>query len=174
MKKLIAVTLFLSLAFLAACGTPAEPSNNDTAGTPTTTEAIVSPTTPPSEQIGSGDIGDYHVEIKGYELTKDYKDRPAIIITYNWTNNSDKSTSFMTSISDEVYQSGVECETAILMNDKVNSDDQLKSIKPGTTYEVKVAYVLQNQATDVEIEAKEFITFDSDPPMVKQTYKIAK
>ena len=50
--------------------------------------APVPPTVP---SAGSGDLGDYHVSIEGFQVVEDYDGNPAIVIDYTWTNNSDET-----------------------------------------------------------------------------------
>ena len=122
MKKRI-LALFLGAAVvlsLSACGTSGdggagkEPDNSSEVSEQVPSEQL------PSKQVsepsggensgddvqpaGSGDLGDYHVEIKGASLAKDYEGKSAIVVTYAWTNNSEETTSAMVSVGAKAFQ----------------------------------------------------------------------
>jgi hypothetical protein len=126
-----------------------------------------------SDQIGSGSIGKYDVSILDHKISKDYKGNPAVIVTYEWTNNSDETTSFMFAVDASVFQSGIECETAIVTSgDDYDSELSMTDIKPGATLTVQDAYVLRDTANPIDVEVTELFSFMKNPPMVKQTFKI--
>nr|WP_325297683.1 DUF5067 domain-containing protein [uncultured Dysosmobacter sp.] len=130
-------------------------------------------TADPEREImeGSGDIGDYEVEIKGAKLAQDYEGNPAIIITYAWTNNSDDTTNAMTSMYSQAFQDGVELETAMILDSDVyDSDASMKDVRPGTTIDIQAAYVLDSETSVVEFEVSEWLTFESNPPVVSMDF----
>lgn len=90
------------------------------------------------------------IKIKSYSIAKDYSKKDALLITYEWTNTGDKAASFMVSINDSVYQNGVELASAYGV-DGADAQKQMNDIKPGITYEISVAYVLQDKS-DVSVE----------------------
>lgn len=113
--------------------------------------------------IGSGDLGDYHVEIKGAQLAEDYEGNPAIIVTYSWTNNSDDTTSAMVSTSEKAFQDGVQLDTAIIMDSDVyDSGNSMKDVRPGTTLDIQCAFLLTSETSVVEFEIAEWISFSDD------------
>lgn len=93
------------------------------------------------------------IKIKSYSLTKDYSGKDALLITYEWTNTEDKATSFMFTITDKLYQNGVQLESAVGV-DEVDAQRQLNEIKPGVTYEVSAAFILQDKS-DVTVECSD-------------------
>lgn len=117
-----------------------------------------------SETInGSGSLGKYDIEIKSATLAKDYEGNPAIVITYAWTNNSEDTISAMVALMDQAFQDGVELDTAIIGDSDIyDSDASMKDIRPGTTLEVQVAYVLSNTTSEVEFEISDWADFSSD------------
>ncbi|MBQ9902443.1 MAG: DUF5067 domain-containing protein [Clostridia bacterium] len=118
-----------------------------------------------------GVLGDYKVKILSYKLAKDYEKKPAIVVTFEFTNNSDDATSFIVALNSQAYQDGIELETAIIMDSKVyNSSNSMKDIKPGKTIKVQTAYVLDNKKSDVEIEVSELFSFSDDK--VVKTFKL--
>lgn len=90
------------------------------------------------------------VKIKSYSLAKDYSGKDALVVTYEWTNMAEKPTSFMVSVFDKLYQNGVELGSAIGV-DEADAQKQMNDVKPGVTYEITAAYVLQDMS-DVSVE----------------------
>ena len=112
----------------------------------------------PGEMPSSGNLGDYHVEIKNALLGEDYEGNPALIITYSWTNNSDETTSAMSEFVEQAFQQGVEMDRAtVRSSDIYNSDAYTKDIRPGTALDVQCAYVLTSPTAEVEFEVREFL-----------------
>lgn len=181
MKKRI-LALFLGTAVilsLTACGTSSdggtgkEPDNSSEVSEQVPSEQL------PSEQVsepsggessgdevqpaGSGDLGNSHVEIKGASLAKDYEGKPAIVVTYAWTNNSEETTSAMVSVGAKAFQDGVQLESAVIVgDDSYDSGTSMKEVRPGTTIDVQCAYVLTSETSTVEFELTEWISFSDD------------
>lgn len=108
-------------------------------------------------------LGDYSVEISNCRVVKDYEGKPAIIVTYKYTNNSgDTPTSFFVAFDDAAYQDGIGLNEAFFLDDGVeyDSESQSKEIKKGSTIDVEVAYRLNDSETPVEIEISELFSFD--------------
>lgn len=98
-----------------------------------------------------------------------------MIVKYIFENvSNDTATAFYVAIQDAVYQDGVGLNEAYFLADGVeyNSDNATKEIKKGVSIEVEVAYVLNDTTTDIEVEVKEFISFNDD--VVTKTFKIAQ
>ena len=89
----------------------------------------------------------YEVTI-GTQIT-DYNGNPAAKITFNFTNNSDETAAFMSSVRVEAYQDGQQLESAI--SDGVNWESSMTKIKTGTSLDVEQAYKLIS-SSDVEVE----------------------
>ena len=179
MKKILAIIfiLLMSVSLFACGGTSTAPPSKEPPSASASVEPSVAPSVEPStdmsNQVGSGVIGDYAVTIIDFAMAKDYEDRPTIIVNYEWTNNGEKATSFMIAVNSKAFQSGVECETAIILGDSFSSDAMMKDIKPGVTFKVQCAYVLNDDSSPVEIELKELFSFASSPPMITKTFEIA-
>jgi hypothetical protein len=107
-----------------------------------------------------GTIGDYFCVVKNAKLCKDYAGKDAVLVTYEFTNNSSDAISFDVALTDSVYQDGIGLETAILEDDTDLFVDV--DIKPGITKEVKKAYDLRDTSTSLEIEVSELISFSDD------------
>lgn len=160
MKKLLAILLTLTLVLcLAACGGSTTSQGSGEAEGSVTVD---------------NKLGDYSVDIKSCRLAEDYEGKPIVIITYGFTNNSQSSAAFYTSVSEEVYQDGIGLNECYFADDSANysSDNQSKEIKTGATLDVEVAYVLNDTTTDIEVEVSEWISF-SDKKLTK-TFKISE
>lgn len=175
----IAVRL-LSLAMigiLTGCSAKSNPSSTDqTIPDVNQQEEQANNTNPQSgemdgKQVGSGDLGNHHVEIKSALLTEDYKGKPAIVITYSWTNNSEGTTSAMASLTGKAFQDGVQLESAVMGDtDVYDMNASMKDIQPGTTLDIQNAYVLENIDSKVAFQVEQFlnlsnekVTMDFDP-----------
>ncbi len=119
-------------------------------------------------------LGDYQVEILSCRLAKTWDDKPGVIVKYKFTNNADNPISFVAAFDCEVYQSGVGLNEAYMMADSAeySLDNQSKDIKKGASFEVEVAYELNDEVTDIEVEVKELFSF-SDKTVTK-TFSIAQ
>lgn len=121
--------------------------------------------------ILTGDtIGDYGCVVKEAKLCTDYDGKDAVLITYEFTNNSSEAASFDIALYDTVYQDGIGLETAFLADEETDSFDV--QIKPGATKDVKKAYLLRDTTTDLEVEISESFSFTDDK--LVSTVKIAK
>ena len=157
MKKAKFIIAFLLVALFAlfAMGSSEstdEPAKDQGKGT-VQTEASIDPNA----------IGDYLVVIDSCRLAKDYEGKPVVIVKYIFTNvNHDDAISFMVAIDENVYQGGIGLNEAYILDDSANytSDNQTKDIKKGATLEVEVAYTLNDTTTDIEVEVKEWLSFD--------------
>lgn len=109
-------------------------------------------------------IGNYEVEVVDAILCKDYEGKDTVIITYNFTNNSSNPASFDLALDAKAYQDGIGLENAYVLEDKYEDTDTLidVEIKPGVTKEVRKAYLLRDNVTDIEIEITELISFDDE------------
>lgn len=105
-------------------------------------------------------IGDYGCVVKGAELGKDWDGADAIIVTFEFTNNSSDAISFDIALDARAYQDGIGLESTILASDETSLVDV--DIKPGVTKEVKKAYVLNDTSTEVEIEVSELFSFTDE------------
>lgn len=120
-------------------------------------------------------IGEYQVEIQSCRLAKDYEGKDVVIVKYLYKNVADDdATAFYVAFDETVYQNGVGLNEAYLLADSANysSDNQTKAIKKGASLEVEVAYVLEDTTTDIEVEVKEWFSFDDT--VIKKTFSITK
>lgn len=135
---------------LSESSTEVSESEKETSAVSETEEKTESSETKKDEKTENADIS-----IVSWSLDKDYKGNDALVIEYAWTNTDDEPKSFMFSLSDKVFQNGIECETAIGC-ESVDSGMLSKDIQPGVTYNVKAAYVLQDMTTAEVVIEKAF------------------
>ena len=116
-------------------------------------------------------VSDYDVTIDGMTLGEDYQGNPAAIVTYTFTNNSEKDTSFAVAIDAEAYQNGVELDTCVISGSNGISDS-MKNIKPGGTITVDLGYQLDDTTSPVTVECGELFSFN-DEIIATETFDIA-
>ena len=120
------------------------------------------------ENENDDELGDYSVEIDSCRLAKDFEGNYIVIVKYIFTNNSEDAANFMFAFNDTVYQDGIGLNECYFADDSANysSDNQTKDIKTGSSLDVEVAYELNDNTTDIEVEVKELISF-SDKTITK-------
>lgn len=108
----------------------------------------------------SFETGPYTVTVNSIRKSKDYEGNPAIVINYDWTNNSEDTTSWLGSIFTQVFQDGVSLERAFIVEDK-DSDMSMKDVRPGTTIEgIEEAFVTTSEnELEIEVQAAEELIF---------------
>lgn len=112
------------------------------------------PTEEPAKEESKAKVA---VTIDGARLSTDYDGDPVVIITYTFTNvSSDEAESYLLSCSDEVYQNGVQCELAFVMD--LEGDSSAK-VKAGASTTFQKAYSVKDNS-DVEVEVKELFSWD--------------
>lgn len=174
-KRILAFVLGAAVVLsLAACeasddgGAGKKPDNSSGVSEQVPSEQVPEPSADENggkgaQTAGSGDLGDYHVEVKGASLAKDYEGKSAIVITYAWTNNSDDTTSAMVSVGAKAFQDGVQLESAMIVgDDSYDAGTSMKEVRPGTTIDVQCAYILTSETSAVEFELTEWISLSDD------------
>lgn len=167
MKKIVVIGLLLvSVVSFAACGNVEQetPSNSDSVMEDQQATQAEDSKESDSLMTEEGDLGDCHIKIVSAQKGKDYSGNEALIVTYEWANNSDEEKMFGTTFTAKAYQNGVECSTAYMV-DGVDSQKLLTNIKPGAALEIQTAYLLTDNS-DVTIEVSPWISFD-DKKVVK-------
>ena len=166
-KKIAALFLLVSMLFTMSIifnGCVIESSDTDAKST----------TEKPKDSASKDDsLGKYGLEIKSCRLAKDYEGKSIVIVKYVFTNNDDEAAAFYLTFDDKVYQNGVGLNECYFADDSANysSDNQTKEIKKGSSIEVEVAYKLNDNTTDVEVEVSEL--FSLSKKEIKKVFKIA-
>lgn len=156
-KKWIIIAVVAVVIILIAA--IASGGSDDSSSEDSNASAGTSAVSAESEEKANDTVGDYKCVVKGAKLCKDWTGKDAVLITYEFTNNSDSAVSFDVALDARAYQDGVGLETAILDEDTDYVD---VDIKPGVTKEVKKAYNLRDTSTEIEIEVSELISFSDD------------
>lgn len=163
------LALFLTLP-LAACGSsgasveseePAQETEQATTDDQATTDGEAAPEEAPADS-------EYVVTIDGAQLTTDYEGKPAAVVTYTFTNNSDEEEAFATACSADVYQNGVECQLAIGAD--YDSGTSMQKVQPGATTQVQLAYQLQD-TSPIDVKVEELFSFD-DVVLAQKTFNL--
>ena len=99
-------------------------------------------------------LGDYELLYKGACIMEDSDGNDAIVLTLDFTNNGKENASYLWSVDETLMQNGVDLEAATVFADydtfETVIEGQFTEIAPGTTLEVKTAYVLKDAAAKVE------------------------
>lgn len=125
-----------------------------------------------SALTGEGDLGDVHVRIVSAERGgTDRNGDETVVVTYEWTNNTDSSTSFMATVEDTAFQNGQELDKDFYLSDSdtYDSDSQYSDVQSGATGTVTIAYVLSDDSA-VSVEVSEWLSLDDS--VVTQTFEL--
>ena len=106
-------------------------------------------------------IGDYELLYKDACIMEDYAGEDAIVLTLDFTNNTQKNAAYIGSIVEFPMQNEQDLEfTAVYISadsDKMLSDSQMMDVAPGETLEIKTAFVLKDMTSEVEIRFEELV-----------------
>ena len=141
----------------AAAGGGSDSSSKDNGKSDNTGTSEQANDAQPAEDAGVKT--DYPTSIDGAEITTDSLGDKAIVVTYTWTNNSDKNASFDVALDAKAYQNGVELEADCFIDGADCLD--VRDVRPGTTTTLKQAYKLAD-TSEVEVEVKELFSLSDD------------
>lgn len=172
MKRFIAYVITITtILTLVACGA----SNKESSSMSGTNNNLSTPdNTNIQEENGNkdnnettasteGNLGDYYVKVKDAFLTENYSHDNVIVITYEWTNNSDETTGNWLSVIETAFQDGIELESAYMIEDeRYDSSSSQTEVRPGTTLDIQCAYILRNTESKVEFEIEELMSWNDD------------
>lgn len=107
-------------------------------------------------------IGDYTMTIQSYELATDYEGKDALIINYDWVNNSDDTTApFMTFIL-KGFQNGVETGD-VFMVDGIDLGIGQSEVRPeGVIEGAQAAIGIDDLSQPLELELDELMSFEDN------------
>ncbi|MCD7873296.1 MAG: DUF5067 domain-containing protein [Clostridiales bacterium] len=140
-------------ALLGTALSSSEPSNSSTQN--------VAGSNNKENTSSDGAIGDYKCVVKEATVCKDWLGKDAVLITFDFTNNSDQAESFDLALQANAYQDGVGLESTFTGKDETDNLIDVE-IKPGVTKEVKKAYILRDKSTDIEMEISELFSLTDD------------
>lgn len=112
-------------------------------------------TTSQTSEVESVTKSEYSITINKTFISQDYAKSPCLVIEYEWTNNSDKETSFTFAFNDTLYQDGIECSGIVVGCPDEDAEQQLLKIQPGITMTLNVAYKLSNTESSPQIIVKD-------------------
>ena len=154
MKKIVGVAFLVLL--LAGCGAG---SSKGSSAVATQTAAPAKAATEAEKPKEEKSKAKYVVTIDGTSVGADYKGNKALVVTYTFTNNSEKAANFMFATRAKAFQNGVELSSAIGV-DSVDASNSMKDVKPGATITFNEAYTLTD-ASEVEVIVTELFDDES-------------
>lgn len=112
------------------------------------------------------------VTIDGAQMATDYEGNPCVVVNYTFTNVSNKEAqSFTSSTYTEVYQNGVQCDTAV--TDAADDNSLLTNAQAGHSVQVQEAYSVKDTSDiEVKVYAVENI-FDGKTPLAEQKISLS-
>ena len=157
---LILVAVVVGVLAVAGAMNRNKKGQTNTDSGPTPDQADNSPQNPSAPidttTEGSDESGEYTVKYVSHSIEKNYDGKDVLVIEYAWTNNSQKETSFTFACTDKVFQNGIECSSLAVLLDDVDTQKEFLDIKPGTTYNLKVGYILQDK-TNAHVEVTDLM-----------------
>ena len=93
---------------------------------------------------------------------KDYDGKPAVVVSYDLTNKSDKNTSPLAAVVVKVFQNKVTLETDFIEDGVAGykASDEMKEIQPGGKLHVTHAFRMQDTDNPLTVEVSGFLTMD--------------
>lgn len=108
---------------------------------------------------GSGDLGDYHIEIGSLEVVRDAEGHPAVLVSYTWTNNSEATASAMVMLLERAYQGERRLEeTRLSQRPGYDAHSAARNVQPGGSAQVQQAYRLAEEGGTVVYTVSEFLS----------------
>ena len=122
-------------------------------------------------------IGDFELQYKGASIMADSDGKDAVVLTMDFTNNSEETAEYLWSVYGLAMQDGAELEAAVIFVSEKSYEtvtkSQLTDIEPGKTIEVRAAYTLKDAKKPVEITFTDLMeknkgTLTVDPTTLKR------
>lgn len=109
------------------------------------------------------ELGEYTLTIQNYSLGVDYEGNNALIIEYDWVNNSDDSTSPFMTFMLKGFQDDIETDDVIMV-EGVDLGIGQKEVRPGGIIEGAQSTVgISDTTKPLELELDEVLSFDNNP-----------
>lgn len=169
-----------SVILLTACGN--EEANTDTNNVESSTEVIESvqaetvieesasessmeSSIEDSREIVLGqpmELGDYTVTFQSYSLGVDYEGTNALIINYDWVNNSEETIAPFMSFMTKGFQDGVQTGD-VFMVEGVDLGIGQSEVRPGATITgAQEVVAIDDLGKKLELEVEELFSFSGD------------
>ena len=118
---------------------------------------------PGSASIQEGSLGSSYVAIKSAAAAADYEGKPAVVVTYSWTNNSDSTTSAYAAIQVKASQNGIKLDSAVVIDPgKFDSSSYMQQLRPGRAINVQSAFHLKSKTDPIAVEISELGSSSGD------------
>lgn len=106
------------------------------------------------------ELGDYTLLYKSSCIMTDFEGVDALVMTLDFTNNSEESTSYVWSVSETAIQNEESLDLATIYTNPETYDEvisnQFVDVAPGDTLEVQTAFRLLDTTNPVEVTFEEF------------------
>lgn len=153
MKKVLSLILSTALALsLFACGGSVT-SESDGQKTLESTQGTSVPKVSMDKEKGG------LVYVK-HQLVKDYEEEPAILIYFDYTNKNNGTCTAQDIFYPQVFQSGIECEMTLPLDDDKAIQNASKEVRPDTKIRVGFIYRLEDAAGPVTLKVSDTSTLD--------------
>ena len=161
MKKLLAVLLVLVMVLsLCACGKKDDAAKNGGTDEKEDSNVFV--------------VNDYQAVYTGFELLKNGEGGDAILVKFDFTNNSDSDMAFAYGMYCQLFQGDTSLDycTIYVDEDEIHAMDDsiIEVVAPGKTLSVQKTYTLKDTTTPVRIQ----ISDNAEKQAHSLTIEIAK
>lgn len=96
-----------------------------------------------------------------HEIIEDTSGEKCLAVFYEFTNNSNETTSCIYEFSDKAFQKGIELDTSYFFAEGIE-DNESKEIKPGVSVEVYTLFKYKD-TSNVELEMYEWVSLNNIP-----------
>ena len=123
---------------------------------------------PKGDQDMEGDLETMHVKIvSAVRSNNDYNNQPTVLVTFEWTNNTDKNNSFAVLASPQVFQNGQALDTAIYSENPAgyDSNSDFAEVQPGATGTVTIGYTLKDDS-EVTVDVTDLFDLNDSAKVV--------
>ena len=111
-------------------------------------------------------VGDYELRYKGACIMEDYAGDDALVLTLDFTNNSEETTNYFWAIYETAMHNGTELDMGIvyLNPETLESvdDSQYLDVEAGGTVEIQTAFELDDTTGEVEVTFEEMEGTEND------------
>ena len=104
----------------------------------------------------------FHVKYLRHEVSKDFEDKPVIIVYFEYTNLAPDATNFMFSVGDKSFQSGIELDIAIMTESPEEYHNSILDVQTGATLNVAIVRSLRDTTSPVTMEIYDLLDFFGD------------
>lgn len=149
----------------AAASSGAAAANGDTASS----AASDGSTSGSSAASGNEGKAEFEASIDEARIVEDYNGDPAIVVHYTWTNNSDETRSFASTLHSKCFQDGVQLDIAVVRD--IDNNGYMADVRPGYGTSFELAYKLSGSSS-VEVEVTKLVSLDK-AVIASQTFELS-